>query len=364
MLTTRPRLAPSRTAGLTDRYKRAWALHMKKYGRFGRYVDPVELEKRLKAARKHLSKWGCCRGSEWTDEELADQKLKAGKRGRKYLKLYGYARGTKVAPKKLKKQKEAAAKNLNLYGYARGTKVAPKKLKKQKEAAAKRLKEHGYYSGTKVAPEEIKRRKEALSKRGRKLLKKYGREGTNKRVAAAQAKGAYPTTPHVGVNWDKKAPANKEWRAILVLPRVDGKDQTRIDCGGHPEADQGAAAIEARREEFGLPPGWKELPWAKQIKLIRVANKKVKENKAELVAEKLAAKSVIPDCPTSSHFGVTWSTGWQIGGWVARVVPGTGKKAIYLGRYAYADHDQAVAAVEAKRAELGMPPAKKRRTTA
>ena len=337
MLTTRPRLAPSRTAGLTDRYKRAWALHMKKYGRFGRYVDPVELEKRLKAARKHLSKWGCCRGSEWTDEELADQKLKAGKRGRKYLKLYGYARGTKVAPKK---------------------------LKKQKEAAAKRLKEHGYYSGTKVAPEEIKRRKEALSKRGRKLLKKYGREGTNKRVAAAQAKGAYPTTPHVGVNRDKKAPANKEWRAILVLPRVDGKDQTRIDCGGHPEADQGAAAIEARREEFGLPPGWKELPWAKQIKLIRVANKKVKENKAELVAEKLAAKSVIPDCPTSSHFGVTWSTGWQIGGWVARVVPGTGKKAIYLGRYAYADHDQAVAAVEAKRAELGMPPAKKRRTTA
>ena len=292
MLTTRPRLAPSRTAGLTDRYKRAWALHMKKYGRFGWYVDPVELEKRLKAARKHLSKWGCCRGSEWTDEELADQKLKAGKRGRKYLKLYGYARGTKVAPKKLKKQKEAAAKN---------------------------LKEHGYYSGTKVAPEEIKRRKEALGKRGRKLLKKYGREGTNKRVAAAQAKGAYPTTPHVGVNWDKKAPANKEWRAILVLPRVDGKDQTRIDCGGHPEADQGAAAIEARREEFGLPPGWKELPWAKQIKLIRVANKKVKENKAELVAEKLAAKSVIPDCPTSSHFGVTWSTGWQIGGWVARL---------------------------------------------
>ena len=61
MLTTRPRLAPSRTAGLTDRYKRAWALHMKKYGRFGWYVDPVELEKRLKAARKHLSKWGCCR---------------------------------------------------------------------------------------------------------------------------------------------------------------------------------------------------------------------------------------------------------------------------------------------------------------
>ena len=196
MLTTRPRLAPSRTAGLTDRYKRAWALHMKKYGRFGWYVDPVELEKRLKAARKHLSKWGCCRGSEWTDEELADQKLKAGKRGRKYLKLYGYGHGSKIAKSKLKRQKKELGN----------------RCKKNNDA----------------------------------------------QVAARQATGAYPTTEHVGVSWHNgtgKWAASLHIRGVDGKKRT----HVYCGTYALEDVNKAGEAVATKRTALGLPPAGEEV---------------------------------------------------------------------------------------------------------
>ena len=279
MLTTRPRLAPSRTAGLTDRYKRAWALHMKKYGRFGWYVDPVELEKRLKAVRKHLDKWGYCRGSEWTDEELADQKLKAGKR-------WG----------------DIGRKNLTLYGYARGSKVPKAKLKRQKKAAGKGL----------------------------------GKGGSEASAAARQAKGAFPTTPHVGVSWSN---AKDKWLAVFNIRGVDGKERTHVNCGTFARDDdnKAAEAIATKRTALGLPPAGTGEEVSDEV--IRAATKMVEETKRRR-----------PAGPESGYSGVIWHNARKV--WHARVgVPRVGD--VFVG--AFKDKKKAIAAVEARREQEGRP---------
>ena len=308
---------------------------MEKWGRFGRNVDPVTLEKRLKAAREHLSKWGYCRGSEWTDEELADQKLKAAAN----LNLYGYARGTKLSKTKLKRQKKALGKrgraNLSKWGYCRGSEWTDEELKKQKEALGKRgranLKLHGYVSGTKVALEEIKRRKKEIGNRCKK--------NTDAQVAARQATGAYPTTEHVGVSWNND---KDKWEAGFYIRGVDGKKRTHVKCGNYALADvnKAAEAITTKRTALGLPPAGEEV----SDEVIRAATKMVEKTKVRR-----------PAGPKSGVTGVTWSSEFKK--WVVRVrvragVDGKWKRE-FLGKFK--DKKKAIAAVEARREQEGLP---------
>ena len=273
---------------------------MQKWGCFGRNVDPATLEKRIKAAREHLDKWGCCRGSEWTDEELAAQKLKA-------------------------------AANLNLYGYARGTKVAKTKLKKQKEALGKHLKEHGYARGTKTAPAKLKKQKEESGERCKKMV--------DAQVAARQATGAYPTTEHVGVSWDN---ATGKWAAGFYIRGVDGKKRTHVMCGHYALADVNKAgeAITTKRTALGLPPAGEEV----SDEVIRAATKMYEKNKMRR-----------PACPKSGVTGVNWSNilkKWMVRVRVRAGVDGKWKRE-FLGNFK--DVKKAIAAVEARREQEGRP---------
>ena len=300
---------------------------MQKWGCFGRNVDPATLEKRIKAAREHLDKWGCCRGSEWTDEELAAQKLKAAAN----LNLYGYARGTKVAKTKLKKQKEALGKHLKEHGYARGTKTAPAKLKRQKKALGKHLKEHGYARGTKTAPAKLKKQKEESGERCKKMV--------DAQVAARQATGAYPTTEHVGVSWDN---ATGKWAAGFYIRGVDGKKRTHVMCGHYALADVNKAgeAITTKRTALGLPPAGEEV----SDEVIRAATKMYEKNKMRR-----------PACPKSGVTGVNWSNilkKWMVRVRVRAGVDGKWKRE-FLGNFK--DVKKAIAAVEARREQEGRP---------
>ena len=299
-MTTRPRLAPSRSAEWSATRRRWFQRHMQKWGCFGRNVDPATLEKRIKAAREHLDKWGCCRGSEWTDEELAAQKLKA-------------------------------AANLNLYGYARGTKVAKTKLKKQKEALGKHLKEHGYARGTKTAPAKLKKQKEESGERCKKMV--------DAQVAARQATGAYPTTEHVGVSWDN---ATGKWAAGFYIRGVDGKKRTHVMCGHYALADVNKAgeAITTKRTALGLPPAGEEV----SDEVIRAATKMYEKNKMRR-----------PACPKSGVTGVNWSNilkKWMVRVRVRAGVDGKWKRE-FLGNFK--DVKKAIAAVEARREQEGRP---------
>ena len=252
----------------------------------------------------------------------------------------------------LQKQKKALSKSLEEIGYGRGTKVAPEVLQKEKKALSKRLEEYGYGRGTKVAPEVLQKEKKALRKHCREVLVV---QGNRARVAAArQAKGEYREDPRAGVTWIR---ATKKWMARLRLPNIDGKGQLYIVCGCYPTADQAAAAIEAKCEELGLPADWRELSEAKLVEVMREAQKKLEATKAEKLA--------IPEDPKSGHVGVRWNKAKKK--WCARVGIGQGKEH-HIGWYHFKDLDKAVAAVAAfraelaaKRAELDLPPAKKRR---
>ena len=298
---------------------------MQKWGRFGRNVDPVTLEKRLEAAREHLSKWGYCRGSEWTDKELADQKLKAAAN----LNLYGYGRGSKISKTELKRQKKDAAANLNLYGYGRGSKISKTELKRQKKDAAANLNLYGYGRGTKFSKTKLKQQKKELKK------------ASEAQAAARQARGAFPTTEHVGVSWNNHT---DKWDASFNLRGVDGKKRTHIYCGSFARNDVNlaAAAIETKRTALGLPPAGTGEEVSDE--LIRAATKMV---------EKIKRK--IPACPKSGCTGVSWCNREKK--WKA-VVPA--RHGGFLG--SFKDVKKAIAAVEARREQEGLPPAKKKRT--
>lgn len=253
MLTTRPRLAPSRTAGLTDRYKRAWALHMKKYGRFGWYVDPVELEKRLKAARKHLDKWGYCRGSEWTDEELKRQKKAAGVscpfRGKLPL-----SNDAQVAARQAKGAFPTTPHVGVSWSNAKDKWLAVFNIRgvDGKERTHVNCGTFARDDDNKAA-EAIATKRTALglppAGTGEEVSDEVIRAATKMVEETKRRRPAGPESGYSGVIWHN---ARKVWHARVGVPRVGD-----VFVGAFKDKEKAIAAVEARREQEGLPSALK-----------------------------------------------------------------------------------------------------------